>query len=115
MMSVMSDRAPKSLKTEYAFRVYDFDGDDMIGAEDISRIVDHLLLGNDAEAVQGATFSKDVTRSKYLTKFAAATSACDFIFLETKSRLVGEILICIWQIFCHRNVLSRNKQLLFAL
>jgi len=52
MMSVMSDRAPKSLKTEYAFRVYDFDGDDMIGAEDISRIVDHLLLGNDAEAVQ---------------------------------------------------------------
>lgn len=54
MMSVMSDRAPKSLKTEYAFRVYDFDGDDMIGAEDISRIVDHLLLGNDAEAVQDA-------------------------------------------------------------
>ena len=43
MMSVMSDRAPRSLKTEYAFRVYDFDGDDMIGAEDISRVVDHLL------------------------------------------------------------------------
>ena len=43
MMSVMSDRAPKSLKTEYAFRVYDFDEDDMIGAQDIAKIVDHLL------------------------------------------------------------------------
>lgn len=43
MMSVMSDRAPKSLKTEYAFRVYDFDEDDMIGAGDIAMIVDHLL------------------------------------------------------------------------
>ena len=43
MMSVMSDRAPMSLKTEYAFRVYDFDGVDMIGSRDIRRIVDHLL------------------------------------------------------------------------
>ena len=53
MMSVMSDRAPKSLKTEYAFRVYDFDGDDMIGSDDISQIVDHLLGEENGAAEDG--------------------------------------------------------------
>jgi len=55
MMSVMSDRAPKSLKTEYAFRVYDFDEDDMIGARDIATIVDHLLGDDGAPETVVAT------------------------------------------------------------
>jgi len=47
MMSVMSDRAPKSLKIEYAFRIYDFGGDDMICADDVSQAID-LLLGEES-------------------------------------------------------------------
>lgn len=31
MMSVFSDRAPKCVKCENAFRIFDFDGDDMLG------------------------------------------------------------------------------------
>lgn len=43
LMSVMSEHSPKSLKTEYAFRVYDFDGDDLIGPQDIATVIKHLL------------------------------------------------------------------------
>jgi len=39
MMSVFSEAAPRSLKAEYAFRIYDFNHDDFIDAEDIQEVV----------------------------------------------------------------------------
>ena len=42
MMSVFSDNAPKSVKVEYAFRIYDFDGDDLISLDDIKEIINRL-------------------------------------------------------------------------
>nr|CAB3231032.1 calcium and integrin-binding protein 1-like [Phallusia mammillata] len=42
MMSVFSDQAPKGLKVEYAFKVYDFNEDDLLDTEDIEMIVTRL-------------------------------------------------------------------------
>ncbi|KAH3696336.1 calcium and integrin-binding protein 1-like [Dreissena polymorpha] len=42
MMSVFSDNAPKNVKVEYAFRIYDFDEDDMISSKDLKEVVDKL-------------------------------------------------------------------------
>ncbi|XP_059151752.1 calcium and integrin-binding protein 1-like [Physella acuta] len=46
MMSVFSDGAPKSVKVEYAFRVYDFDGDDMISDSDLKQVIESLIGSN---------------------------------------------------------------------
>lgn len=46
MMSVFSDNAPRSVKVEFAFRIYDFDGDDMISAEDLQEVI-HRLTGEE--------------------------------------------------------------------
>ncbi|XP_067139553.1 calcium and integrin-binding family member 4-like isoform X2 [Centruroides vittatus] len=43
MMSVLSNRACKSIKTEYAFRIYDFDGDDMINKQDLRELIRRLI------------------------------------------------------------------------
>ncbi|CAL7933011.1 unnamed protein product [Xylocopa violacea] len=42
MMSVFSDAAPKAVKAEHAFRIFDFDGDDMLGIGDLRQVVDRL-------------------------------------------------------------------------
>ncbi|XP_071483809.1 calcium and integrin-binding family member 2-like [Diadema setosum] len=42
MMSVFSDSAPKSMKAEYAFRIYDFDEDDFINSSDLREMVNRL-------------------------------------------------------------------------
>nr|BAN20551.1 calcium and integrin-binding protein 1 [Riptortus pedestris] len=42
MMSVFSDSTPKSVKAEHAFRIFDFDGDDMLGVRDLRETVDRL-------------------------------------------------------------------------
>ncbi|CAG9854938.1 unnamed protein product [Phyllotreta striolata] len=42
MMSVFSEAAPKSVKAEHAFRIYDFDGDDMLGVSDLKKIITKL-------------------------------------------------------------------------
>ncbi|KAH9504193.1 Calcium and integrin-binding protein 1 [Bulinus truncatus] len=46
MMSVFSDGAPKNVKVEYAFRVYDFDGDDLISDSDIKQVIECLIGSN---------------------------------------------------------------------
>jgi len=51
MMSVFSEDAPVSVKAEYAFRIFDFDGDDMLSAEDIEEII-RRLLGDETLPVQ---------------------------------------------------------------
>jgi len=38
MMSVFSDNAPKSVKVEYAFRIYDFDNDDTLSNSDLTEV-----------------------------------------------------------------------------
>ncbi|ELT89640.1 hypothetical protein CAPTEDRAFT_187031 [Capitella teleta] len=42
MMSVFSENAPKNVKVEYAFRIYDFDGDDLISSDDLKQVIDRL-------------------------------------------------------------------------
>jgi len=42
MMSVFSDAAPKAVKAEHAFRIFDFDGDDMLGVSDLRHVIDRL-------------------------------------------------------------------------
>uniref|UniRef100_A0A915Q0W7 EF-hand domain-containing protein n=1 Tax=Setaria digitata TaxID=48799 RepID=A0A915Q0W7_9BILA len=39
MFSVLSEMAPLQLKLKYAFRIYDFDGDDQLGHDDLSKII----------------------------------------------------------------------------
>uniref|UniRef100_A0A0K0F9D4 Calcium and integrin-binding protein 1 (inferred by orthology to a human protein) n=2 Tax=Strongyloides TaxID=6247 RepID=A0A0K0F9D4_STRVS len=39
MFSVFSEMAPLQLKLKYAFRIYDFDGDDQIGHDDLSKMI----------------------------------------------------------------------------
>ncbi|RUS69442.1 hypothetical protein EGW08_022794 [Elysia chlorotica] len=46
MMSVFSDGAPKNVKVEYAFRVYDFDGDDLISDTDLQNVIEKLTGAN---------------------------------------------------------------------
>uniref|UniRef100_A0A8D8YQY5 Calcium and integrin-binding protein 1 n=1 Tax=Cacopsylla melanoneura TaxID=428564 RepID=A0A8D8YQY5_9HEMI len=54
MMSVLSETAPKPVKAEHAFRIFDFDGDDMLGVTDLKQIIDrltgsHHLSDNDVQ------------------------------------------------------------------
>lgn len=42
MMSVLSEAAPKAVKAEHAFRIFDFDGDDMLGIGDLRQVADRL-------------------------------------------------------------------------
>ena len=42
MFSVLSDNAPLHLKASYAFRIYDFNGDNTICTEDIKETVKAL-------------------------------------------------------------------------
>ncbi|KAK4302790.1 hypothetical protein Pmani_025155, partial [Petrolisthes manimaculis] len=43
MMSVFSEAAPKSIKAEYAFRIFDFDGDDYLGRSDLEETISRLV------------------------------------------------------------------------
>jgi len=43
MMSVFSDQAPKSVKAEHAFRILDFDGDDMLSKNDLKQVIQRLI------------------------------------------------------------------------
>ncbi|KFM59133.1 Calcium and integrin-binding protein 1, partial [Stegodyphus mimosarum] len=42
MMSIFSDSCPKTIKAEYAFRIYDFDEDGLISDEDIKELLKRL-------------------------------------------------------------------------
>ncbi|CAH1970007.1 unnamed protein product [Acanthoscelides obtectus] len=48
MLSVFSEQAPRDIKVFYAFRIYDFDGDQHIGPEDIDEAL-RLLTRNSHE------------------------------------------------------------------
>ncbi|KAE9416154.1 unnamed protein product [Angiostrongylus costaricensis] len=42
MFSVFSEMAPLQLKLKYAFRIYDFDNDDLLGHDDLSKMIRSL-------------------------------------------------------------------------
>jgi calcium and integrin-binding protein 2 len=42
MFSVFSEMAPLQLKLKFAFRIYDFDGDEFLGREDLRQMIDAL-------------------------------------------------------------------------
>lgn len=45
MMSVFSEQAPRDLKVFYAFKIYDFDEDGVLGAGDLERTCRQLVQG----------------------------------------------------------------------
>lgn len=51
MFSVLSERAPWDLKATYAFRIYDFNDDAAISAEDIKEILSCLTGENSAQPI----------------------------------------------------------------
>merc|ERR1712212_747707 len=56
MMSVLSEAAPPQVKAEWAFQVYDYDGDNMLGRGDIAQVVaalTHSVEGLNQEAEDG--------------------------------------------------------------
>ena len=57
MMSVLSDMAPADVKAEWAFRVFDFDGDNLLGKSDVTNVVKSITttaaeLGKDISICQ---------------------------------------------------------------
>nr|XP_005990973.2 PREDICTED: calcium and integrin-binding family member 4 isoform X1 [Latimeria chalumnae] len=47
MMSVLSDNAPLKVKIEYAFRIYDFNGNNYIDEEDLWTVILRLINQNE--------------------------------------------------------------------
>jgi len=51
LMNVLSIKAPFSLKAYYAFRIFDFDGDDFVGGDDLRHIINSIAK-NDNEKLK---------------------------------------------------------------
>ena len=49
MMSVLSENAPTQVKAEWAFRIFDEDGDGRLDKKDIARVVKKMTLEDDQE------------------------------------------------------------------
>jgi len=54
MMSVFSDSAPKNLKADFAFQIYDFNDDNEIDEEDLRSVVEALTNNEEANRVMAA-------------------------------------------------------------
>lgn len=73
MISVFSDEAPRSVKVEYAFRIYDFDEDDMISEYDLEQIVNRLTgvqqLGQEdmKQLIENVFKEADLDEDKWLS------------------------------------------------
>ena len=61
MTSVFSTHAPKSVKIEYAFRVYDLNEDDELCREDIREVV-KLLCGGKSRAWEDGNLERIVNK-----------------------------------------------------
>ena len=58
MMSVFSDSAPKNLKADFAFQIYDFNDDNHIDREDLLKVVE-ALTNNEVSAEGYSQLSKE--------------------------------------------------------
>ncbi|XP_039257044.2 calcium and integrin-binding protein 1-like [Styela clava] len=47
MMSAFSDLAPRNVKAEWAFKIYDFNGDDLLDSDDLQNVVNRLTGSDD--------------------------------------------------------------------
>jgi len=54
MMSVFSDSAPKNLKADFAFQIYDFNDDNEIDEEDLRCVVEALTNNDEANRANAA-------------------------------------------------------------
>ncbi|XP_018916293.1 calcium and integrin-binding family member 2 isoform X2 [Bemisia tabaci] len=59
MLSVFSEQAPRNIKVYYAFKIYDFDGDDYIGVRDLEEAT-KLLTRNELNAEEIAQVAEKV-------------------------------------------------------
>merc|ERR1711915_627191 len=55
LMSVMSEAAPAQVKAEWAFRVFDFDGDNRLSKEDTHQVVDAITNSGEMAGVESNT------------------------------------------------------------
>ena len=55
MYSALSEGAARDVKTTYAFKIYDFDGDGVIGKDDLKAVIDRLLHDQDKHLTKAET------------------------------------------------------------
>uniref|UniRef100_T1IL49 Sister chromatid cohesion protein DCC1 n=1 Tax=Strigamia maritima TaxID=126957 RepID=T1IL49_STRMM len=111
MMSVFSENAPKTVKTEYAFRVFDFDDDDMIGREDINnllrRLTDNKLSNDEVEQITDHILQEaDLDEDDYLAyaEFEHAISKSpDFMHFPNLSLLLPNptLIMILLHVYLH--------------
>ncbi|PFX31492.1 Calcium and integrin-binding protein 1 [Stylophora pistillata] len=89
MMSVFSENAPKSVKVEYAFRIYDFNEDDYICEGDLKKVIQRLCgdqkLSN--ENVNALIQKIDIVK---LLEIARQAKQLAMALLNTKGGKVSE-------------------------
>ncbi|XP_076391632.1 calcium and integrin-binding family member 2 isoform X2 [Megachile rotundata] len=87
MMSVFSEQAPRDLKVFYAFKIYDFDEDGVLGTNDLERTCRQLVQGG-LNAEEVATVCRKVLEESdidgdgvlsYLEFEHVVTRASDFM------------------------------------
>ncbi|EDO36724.1 predicted protein [Nematostella vectensis] len=71
MMSVLSDSAPRELKVKYAFKIFDFDGDQKLGPTDLAQTVLSVTGGDLKEdevqfVVESLLSEADIDETGYL-------------------------------------------------
>ena len=52
---LQSETASRDVKTTYAFKIYDIDGDGVIGKDDVKAVVDRLLHDDDKHLTKAET------------------------------------------------------------
>lgn len=65
IMSVFSERAPVHLKAHYAFKMYDFDGDEKIGRNDVAEMIRRLTgIEDDVTKLARGTAELDTNKKR---------------------------------------------------
>lgn len=84
MMSVFSIDAPFELKTHYAFRIIDFDDDNMLSEEDLRELLNRMKPTNHALSEEDST---EIIESTF---FEADSDADGFITYSEFERLISK-------------------------
>lgn len=62
MLTVFSSRCPRNIKAFYAFKMYDYDGDNLIGNKDIKQLVTHLLKNKKVSEKNKSMIAKELMK-----------------------------------------------------
>ncbi len=94
MFSVMSDRASPEIKAHFAFAAFDFDGDGVVGKNDLGKVVDrlyhtsekHLTAEEKRKVVSRLLDEIDVDKDGFVCKpeFRFAVARCADFFYSFK-------------------------------